>query len=532
MAAPTLFKGMNMVQFCADDLGIVPTMGDVSIDRVPLFTEVISELSGDGGASPSLAMDAVLRRRTRAEWLEAMWEVGMPTVPVASQLGEALSDPQVLANDYAIAVQDPQWGATVQAGHPLLVDPPLAVRSPAPRLGEHTRAVLGSERWQAREPSPATSGARPALPLEGLKVLDFGMFLAGPFGPQLMADLGADVVKVEAPTGDRLRGADRVFAGCQRGKRSVAIDLRVPESRPVLERLVQWADVVHHNLRMPPARLLGLGPEDVRAMNPSVIYCHVSSFGPAGPRRDWPGVDPTSQAVVGWMQEGAGPGNPARWYRIGMTDDQCAISSVIAVLLALRRRAETGEGMDVRASILGTAVLTTSETLLLPDGSIAPYPRMDDDQTGIGPGYRIYEGADGWVAVAALDDATRARLRAVAGAATDDAIEAGVRTRAVDELLGALAGAQVPAERVQVAHEEAFFDSELNRSLGMTAAYEHPVYGHTEQIGAPLQFDDLGVRTDRAVPVLGQHTAEVLAEVGVDADTIAQLARSGVLVGA
>jgi crotonobetainyl-CoA:carnitine CoA-transferase CaiB-like acyl-CoA transferase len=530
MAAPTLYKGMPMVQFCGDGLGIVPTMSDVAIQDVPLFVEALAELPAEVANDPFASQGEALLRRSRADWLEAMWQVGMPTVAVAAQLGEALRDPQVHANDYAVAVDDPQWGATVQAGHPFHVDPPLAVQRAAPRPGEHTDEVLGAP-WPARATLPGLGGgAAPTRPLEGVKVLDFGMFLAGPYGPQLMADLGADVVKVEAPTGDRLRFGERVFAGCQRGKRSVAIDLRVPETREVLERLVQWADVVHHNLRMPPARLLGLGPEDIRAMNPAVVYCHVSSFGPEGERRDWPGVDPTSQAVVGWMQEGAGAGNPARWYRIGMTDDQCAISSVIAVLLAMRHRDATGEGADVRASILGTAVLTTSETLLLPDGMIAPYARMDQDQTGVGPGYRIYECADGWVAVAALDAPTRARLRGVAGAPIDDDIEAQLRAREVGELVAALGAEDVPAEPVKLDHEAAFFDSALNRELGLSVVNEHRVYGRTEQVGPPLSFGDLALRTDQPVPVLGQHTAEVLAELGVPESAVAQLASDGLVV--
>ncbi len=338
-------------------------------------------------------------------------------------------------------------------------------------------------------------------------------------------------MKVEATTGDRLRSSERVFSGCQRGKRSVALDLRAPESRPVLEELVRWADVVHHNLRLPPARLLGLDYDTIRTINPSIVYCHVSSYGPDGPRKDWPGVDPTSQALVGWMQEGAGPGNPPRWYRIGMTDDHCAMSSVVAVLLALRRRELTGEGADVRASILGTAVLTTSETLLLADGSIAPYDQMDADQTGIGPGYRIYRCTDGWIAVAAIGAEARDRLRHAGGCEDDADLPDAFGDRPLAEVADSLAAAGVPAEPVQLDHEKAFFASELNRRLGLSVAYEHPVYGPLEQIGAPFGFGDLDLAMDRPPPVLGQHTTEVLAEIGVPDRTVAALAAAGLLVG-
>jgi crotonobetainyl-CoA:carnitine CoA-transferase CaiB-like acyl-CoA transferase len=526
MSYPNLFKGMNMVQLCGDGLGIVPTMGDVSIEEVPLFSEVLAELPPEATADPMGVTAEALKRRTRQEWLDAMWAVGMPTAKVASHLGEPFGEEQFRANDYVVEVDDPEWGRTVQAGHPFRVDPPLTVKGPAPRLGEHAGTSPGPrKRPDGSRPVPTPGG-----PLAGVRVLDFGMFLAGPYGPQLMADLGADVIKVEATTGDRLRRSERIFAGCQRGKRSVAVDLRSPESRPVLERLVQWADVVHHNLRLPPARLLGLGYETVRAMKPSIVYCHVSSYGPEGPRRDWPGVDPTSQAVVGWMQEGAGTGNPPRWYRIGMTDDQCAISSVIAVLLALRHRDRTGAGADVRASILGTAALTTSETMLLGDGSIAPYPTMDREQTGLGPGYRIYECADGWISVAAPGSAALERLRAAVGG-NDTSMEAEFRARRVGELAQALDQAGVAAEPVRMDQEQAFFDSDLYRRLGLSVEYQHPEYGRLEQIGSALSFGDLDLTIDRPPPVLGEHTLEVLAEVGVDRALVARLASAGLLEG-
>ncbi|HEY2332272.1 MAG TPA: CoA transferase [Acidimicrobiales bacterium] len=533
MAYAPLAKGQNSAQACSDGLSIVVGPGDVSLQDVPLFAEALAELPADVAADPFSSTSAALGRRTRDEWLAAMWAAGMATVPVATQLGESLSDEQVRAAGYAVEVLDPLWGPTIQAAPPVHVTPPMAVLSPAPRLGQHTDEVLGAAHWPAR-PAPVASlpGARPSRPLEGVKVLDFGMFLAGPYGPQLMADLGADVVKVEATTGDRLRSAERIFAGCQRGKRSVAVDLRSPASRPVLESLVRWADVVHHNLRLPPARLLGLDYESIRAIDPSVVYCHVSSYGPTGPRRDWPGVDPTSQAVVGWMQEAAGPGNPPRWNRIGMTDDQCAMCSVVAVLLALGHRDRTGEGSDVRASILGAANLTTSETMLLEDGSIAPYPLMDQNQTGLTAGYRIYECADGWIAVAAVTDEAMSALRATLGAGDDADLEAAFAARLVADVSASLTMADVQNEPVRMANEQAFLESELHHRLGMVVTYQHPIYGRVDQLGSPVSFGGPGPSVDRPVPVLGQHTTEVLSEIGITGAEIAELARAGLILDA
>ncbi len=190
MVAPTLFKGMNMVQLCGDGLGIVPTMGDVTLGEVPLFAEVLAELPPEVAADPLRMTREALIRRPRQAWLDAMWAVGMPTAAVAARLGDALSEEQVRINRYAVEVEGPQWGMTVQAGHPFHVDPPLAVARPAPRLGEHSREVLHLARHDGARPT-RPAGALPRRPLDGVKVLDFGMFLAGPYGPQLMADLGA-----------------------------------------------------------------------------------------------------------------------------------------------------------------------------------------------------------------------------------------------------------------------------------------------------------------------------------------------------
>ena len=204
-----------------------------------------------------------------------------------------------------------------------------------------------------------------------------------------LADLGADVVKVERPgAGDDTRSwgppwTDRgatYYLGLNRGKRSIALDLRDAAAKPVLEKLVRWADVVHHNLRMPAAEKLGVGPQAVRAINPTLVYSHVNSYGPVGPRKAWPGYDQMFQSSSGWELEGAGEGNPPMWHRFGMMDHQCAMASLVATLLGLYRRDETGEGQFVAASLLGASVMTVSETLLRADDTLAPYARLDGDQ--------------------------------------------------------------------------------------------------------------------------------------------------------
>ena len=402
------------------------------------------------------------------------------------------------------------------------------MRGPAPAVGS------GEPVWSAASARlPRTSpGAPTRYPLEGLKVLDFGNFLAGPLGPMLLADLGATVVKVEATTGDPMRWADWPFAGCQRGKRAVALDVKSPASRPALEALLRWADVVHHNLRMPAARRLGLDAAAVRAVNPDVVFCHVSSYGPQGPRADWPGYDQLFQASCGWEVMGAGEGNPPMWHRFGFMDHLCAMSSVAGTLMALLQRDRTGRATDVAASLLGAGVLTNSETYRRPDGTLAPVPVLDHDQTMVGPGERILQLTDGWIAVSAVGDEQVSALCRVRRCR--DARRPALRRRRAGRPASCWrrsATAGVPAAAVRQGQQGAV----LRRSGPPRSGTGGEL--HARRVGSPRAARCDVVRSatrrcklDRAPPVLGEHTVEVLREVGVPQAEIDELLAAGAAV--
>ena len=184
------------------------------------------------------------------------------------------------------------------------------------------------ERVEAARPERVTN-AETRWPLEGVKVVDAGAFLAGPLGPMLLSDLGADVVKVEPPGGEGMRWVEWSFFGCQRGKRGVALDLKARR-----RGRARRADRRRRHLPPQPAHARGAAPrldeESVRAVNPDIVYCHTSSYGPVGPRGDWPGYDQLFQASCGWEVAGVGEGNPPMWHRFGFMDHMCAMGSVIA----------------------------------------------------------------------------------------------------------------------------------------------------------------------------------------------------------
>lgn len=506
----------------------------------PLMVKALADLGEAGIAAANGDFDGVatpgypnfganrlaFKTRPSAEWLEDFWGHDIPAQP-AAPYGAILADPQARANGYVIEVDDPEHGRIVQAGTPFSTEPPSCVSRRAPELGQHTEEVLAEARTGAARFSPTVT-APVRRPLEGLRVLDLGNFLAGPLGPMLLADLGADVVKVEATTGDQMRRVERVFAACQRGKRGVALDLKAPEARPALEELVRWADVVHHNLRMPAARRLGLDYESLRRINPRIVYCHASSYGPRGERADWPGYDQLFQAAAGWEVLGGGEGNPPMWFRFGFMDHLCAMGSTVATLLGVFHRDRTGEGQFTTGSLLGGAVLTNSETFLGSEGLAVSVPPVNHEQTCLRPGYGIYQAADGWVALAASDDVQLDAACTSLGSARPSELDAAVAGRNADDVLSTWSMAGVPCAPVRTNQAEAFLDDSLHRRLGLVAGYEHAEWGHLEQIGTLFELGDLELFLDRAPPALGEHTLEVLREVGLPEETAAGLVELGV----
>jgi crotonobetainyl-CoA:carnitine CoA-transferase CaiB-like acyl-CoA transferase len=356
-----------------------------------------------------------------------------------------------------------------------------------------------------------------------LKVLDLGAYLAGPFACMVLADLGAEVIKVEPPAGDAMRRLERIFAGTQRGKRGLALKLGVPGSQPVLEALVGWADVVHHNVRLPAARKLGIAPEQLRALKPELVCAHVSSYGPTGPRADWPGFDQLMQASCGWEIECGGKGNPPMWLRFGVGDFLAGLSSVFAVLMALYQRARTGQGQAVSSSLLGAMLMTASEAVVLADGHLTPMAHLDAGQTGVSATHRLYRCRGGWIAVTALAAPEIQAFRQLTG---DDAA-ACLGDMDCAAALACLQAAGVPSEPVLEAQAEAFLASAEHAASGLHAHYPHAQYGALQQVGALWDFSDLPLAINRPPPVLGEHSREVLEMLGFGAQDIEALQRQG-----
>ncbi|HVU73623.1 MAG TPA: CoA transferase [Mycobacteriales bacterium] len=384
----------------------------------------------------------------------------------------------------------------------------------------------------------STGGSRapvaPSRLLEGVRILDLSAYLAGPVAARVLAELGADVVKVEPPTGDVHRSMEPMFGAGQQRKRAVALDLKNPKPPDGLTRLFAWADVVHHNSRVGLAERLGYDEPAVRAANADAIYCHASGFGPTGPRATLPANDQLMQALAGIEAAQGGAGNPPTYLVWGAVDVASGWLSACGILAALFARRTRGGGQSVDTSLLGGAMLLKSGAFLRGD-EVVRGPVLDSAQTGYGAAYRIYRCADdAWLALAAPDVSSWSALVAATGAQlpvsppalrtstghADDVertLEAVFATRPRDAWVDALRTAGVPVEPVPDLDRTGFIEravgDEVNVSLGRVHVFSWGERGRTEVMGGALRSgpEPLPPRRE-GIPGLGEHTAEVLAE--------------------
>jgi crotonobetainyl-CoA:carnitine CoA-transferase CaiB-like acyl-CoA transferase len=424
-------------------------------------------------------------------------------------MGGVLRHPEVISQGYVVEVDDPHLGKTIQPNLAFHTDAPLKTGRPAPRLGEG-----GTAGW-CEAPAPIGNYSIPVHPLEGVRVLDLGMFLAGPMGPSLMGDMGADVIKVEALTGDRIRFMHRYYQCAARSKRSIALDLTRPEAQPILARLVKWAEVLHHNMRPKGADKLGLSEAAVRQHNPDIVYSYVSAYGQRGTQGNRPGYDSIFNAIAGWEFENAGAGNKPVMNRPGTMDIFSAQSCLVGTMAALYAWRAQGKGYGIHSSMLGISAFCQGEVLIRADGTLTETCHLTSDQTGFGPYHRIFQCSDeSWIAIAAHSEAERAGLRAVLGGDEARFADAAHGFTAAD-LLAALEAESVPADAI--VFEDAmnrFFDNPLNRELGLVSVVEQPLYGSIEQPGEFWDFGDTPMHIVRACPTIGQHTDEIMRALG------------------
>ena len=390
-------------------------------------------------------------------------------------------------------------------------------------------------------------------PLQGVKVVELAHIMAGPVCGMMLADMGADVLKVEKPTGDDSRrmvpptieGESAAYLMMNRNKRGAAFDLKQQSGREALRRLLAGADVVIENYRRDTMDKLGLGYESLAAENPGLIYVAISGFGRTGPYADRGGFDLIAQGMSGLMSvTGEGPGRAPVKVGPPVSDITAGILAAMGVCAALNARHATGRGQMIDTSLYEAAITHTYwQSAIAFATGVSPEP-MGSAHPLNAP-YQAFETADGWITLGAANQSNWERLIRLIDAERlgedprfktnadrlanreilAEELNAILRRRSSAEWLAMLEEGGFPAGPVCSIAE--MHDDPHTLARRMTPETEHPIAGRTRAIGLPVKFSDTPGEVRRPAPLLGQHTAEALAEIGYAPEEIEAMLAGG-----
>ncbi|PVB60780.1 CaiB/BaiF CoA-transferase family protein [Labrenzia sp. 011] len=390
-----------------------------------------------------------------------------------------------------------------------------------------------------------------SAPLKGIKVVELARILAGPWTGQTLADLGADVIKVESPQGDDTRswgppflkdeaGQERdaaYFHACNRGKRSITVDFRTDEGQDIVRRLVADADVLIENFKVGGLAKYGLDYDSLRQVNPQLVYCSITGFGQDGPYAHRAGYDFMIQGMGGIMDLTGEPDGDPQKIGVAFADIFTGLYGVVGILAALRRRDETGEGEWVDMALLDAQVGVLANQALNYFVSGKSPKRLGNAHPNIVP-YQVFPARDGHLIIAVGNDGQFGRLCGVLGLpelaqeqrfATNAArvaarselvplLSARTATLMRDDLLDALELEGVPAGPINSV-EDVFNDRQVrHRGLKVDLPASGVAGGSAASVRTPIRFRNGSLVLERAAPELGEHTQEILSELGLAPD--------------
>ncbi len=474
-----------------------------------------------------------VKKFTAKEWTDAAAVAEMTMQPVRSP-EESLADPRFLKDGCVVERKDPELGTirTVGATYKMSANPSTPADWVA-RPGQHT-AEVKAEAAKGAAPAPKASGKKLKAPLEGITVLDLGLAIAGPFGTQLLSDLGATVIKINGLY-DMFWHRVHIAYMANRGKQSITLNLKDPRAMEILLKLVQSADVVHHNMRYDAAERLKIDYESLKKLNPRLIYCHSRGF-ETGERAGLPGNDQTGACLSGVQYEDGGMarGGKPLWSFTSFGDTGNGFLSAVAVIQALYHRDRTGEGQMVDTSIINAALLNTSYAVATPEGKGFERPHVDGQQFGYSAGHRLYQTRQGWLCLVLVAqehwDEMFAVLRAprltidehfatAAARKKNDAdlcafIAERLKSHTAAEWMAQFDKAGVPAEIVSEDFSKKLHDDLEFQKRKWVTSFEHPHVGKFDMIGLLCDLSDTpGVIQSRPL-IVGEHTQEILARLG------------------
>jgi crotonobetainyl-CoA:carnitine CoA-transferase CaiB-like acyl-CoA transferase len=488
--------------------------------------EAFDALEADMLAARDL-LEGMFLSRTRDEWLAALRANDVPCAPIGRR------------EDWFAGPVVAEAGLRAVLPHPTLGDvampaPSLKFGATPARIRSLPQAVAAPPAWPAKAASAGTPAG--SQPLAGVKVLNLGTVIAGAYAGTILAQLGADVAKIESRDADPFRSDGAQFLAYNRGVRGLGLDLKRPEARALFLELVKSADVVIDNYRLGVRGRLGIDYAALKAVNPKIISCSINAYGETGPRAALPGFDPLLQAEGGMMAAQGGEGDPIL-YTIAVNDIATAATVAGAVIAALNARERTGEGQEVLTSLM-------AQSLLFQLGETVTYEgRPANDLGGVdclGPSalHRYYACADGWIGLVAETAAEAEALGRVLAVELGAAplseardgelagrIEAALVEWRCSEALSALRGARVAAAPV-IRGDEALEDGWL-RANGFVAGWDHPRLGPMITAKAFSTFSRTPSGFSRPTPELAEHSAELLGEYGIAPERIAELMAAG-----
>ena len=476
-----------------------------------------------------------IRTRPSDEWIEELWAADVPC-DLTKSAQEAMSDPQIVHDGLVRQLDDPILGTTEMLGLPIkLTQTPGRIGTPRPNQPLKDaddlsgRSVSNSDakatRHSRESGNPGAGQGAPSLPLSGVRIMEMTNVIAGPVAGRLLADLGAEMVKFESLDGDISRPAGGAgFISYNTNKLSVSVNTRTDEGKDVARRLAATADAILANMRPGATDRMGLDSATLEELNPGLVQSHVTAYGWDGPYSHRPGVDPIAQAITGLQHaQGGYEGPPVYLGALAPCDYTGGALGALATVLGLVARERLGIAQRVNTSLLAAGALVCVDGFMRYEG-MSPRALPDSDQYGISPIRRVYSASDGWIAVAADTP-----VSGLPWLASSEEAERVIADMTVAEALDTLRQHGVPCAPIVDNYVTGFFDDPQAQSNRMATELDHPALGPVKLSGNLVSFDGSTTLPTRPTPLLGQHTREVLAELGYTPDQISELYELGVV---